>query len=101
MQYKDTKRDLSRGVLHLNNIFKIKRLNSFLLLCCQRCESSMGRPAPFGERTSAAGSTTDRLRVVSKCALIIRCLNLLLIYAIIIIELNSATNRKLKGWLRK
>ena len=29
--------------LHLNNIFKIKGLNSFLLLCCQRYEGLMDR----------------------------------------------------------
>ena len=63
---------ICQGVfLHLKNFLKIKGLNSFLILCCQRCESSLDCPASLEERTSAAGSTTDRLRVVSKCALIL------------------------------
>lgn len=61
---------ICQGVfLHLNNFFFIKGLNSFLLLCCQRCEGLLNCPTPLGERTSAESSTTNRLRVVSKCAL--------------------------------
>ena len=67
---------ICQGVfLHLNNIFKIKGLISFLLLCCQRYEGLLDRPASLGERTSAEGSTTDCLRMVSKCALIIEALH--------------------------